>query len=450
MINLRWFLVEPPSNFAATDSLGAKGIPSSAYLAPIIKEEGDEVEIEDAPTMDHNLNDIKRRIENFNPDFVGISAMTPSTPSAYKVANTVKDFDSDINVILGGAHPTLLPERTMEECAAVDIVVRGEGEETIRELIKARDLTDVKGITYRKDSKIVHNDPREPIMDLDKLPFPAYDMIPMERYKIGGVKYSTVMTSRGCPFNCTFCSSSKICGKIWRGKSPERVVEQLNVLTNEFDVHEIEFIDDTFTLNKERAVSICDLIVKENLDVSWSCSSRVDIIDKSLVQKLKEAGCHTVYMGIESGVQEILDRLKKGITLEQVKNAVSLTKKAGLTIVGSFIVGIPGETKKQMKKTIKFAKELNLTLAQFTVFTPYPGTEAWDIAKKNDLISTQDWSKFSTLEPVMKHSEMSEGEMSSFLTKAYISYYFRPSYIWQVLHNRYLWSLLKRGVKNLF
>lgn len=447
---MKWLLVEPPALSAVRNAIGAVGIPSSAYLAPIVREEGEEVQIEDAPTMDHSLDDVKKKIRSLDPDYVGITAMTSTVPSAYNVAKATKEFDSDTKVIMGGIHPTFMPKRTLKECSAVDVVVRGEGEETIRELARGQDWANVKGITYREGDEIVENEERGLIEDLDDLPFPAYDLVPMNRYKVGGVKYSTIMSSRGCPFNCIFCSSSRIFGREWRGKSPERVLEQLKLLAHDFDVHEVEFLDDTFTLNRVRAERICDLITGEGLNISWSCSSRVDTIDKSLAEKLKEAGCHTVYLGIESGVQKVLDTLKKGITIEQVENAVKAVRDAGMNTVGSFILGIPSETRKQMEKTVDFAKELDLTLAQFTIFTPYPGTEAWGMAEEKNLLLTRDWSKYSTLDPVIKHPEMKSEELKNFLRKAYISFYLRPSFIWKAIKSGSLWSLLKRGVRSLF
>lgn len=444
-----WLLVEPPAQSAIQDSIGAAGIPSSAYLAPMLRKEGEKVQIEDAPTLNHNLDDIKKKIKGFHPNYVGITAMTATVPSAYDVARTVKELDSDIKVVMGGPHPTFLPERTLEECSAVDIVVRGEGEKTIQELAGGQDWSDIKGITYREKDEIVENKERSLIEDLDDLPFPAYDLVPMDRYKVDGVRYSTIMTSRGCPFNCIFCSSSRVFGKKWRAKSPERVLEHLKLLVHDFDVHEVEFLDDTFTLNKSRAEKICDLITEKGLNISWSCSSRVDTIYETLAEKLKEAGCHTVYIGIESGVQKILDTLKKGINIEQVKNAVKTVKDAGLNTVGSFILGAPGETRKQMEKTVEFAKDLGLSLAQFTVFTPYPGTKAWDMAKEKGLLLTEDWSKYSVLDPVMKHSEMDVEELKNFMRKAYLSFYLRPSSFWRAIKNGYFWPLLKKGMKNL-
>ncbi|KXA99703.1 hypothetical protein AKJ40_02580 [candidate division MSBL1 archaeon SCGC-AAA259M10] len=443
---MRWLLVEPPVQSDIQASLGAVGIPSSAYLAPILERNNEEVRIEDAPALDHNLEDVADVIRDYDPDYVGISALTTDIEEAYRVAEAAKKSDQSRKVILGGAHPTLRPKETLEECSSVDIVARGEGEEIIDEISRFEDLSRIKGISYRENGNIIENQDREPIMDLDSLPFPAYHLLPMERYEFDGIRYATMITSRGCPFNCVFCASSRICGKKWRGKSPERVLEQMKALRYDYDVKEIEILDDTFVLDKNRATEICDLMVEEGLDITWSCSSRVDTMDSSLAEKLREAGCHTVYMGIESGVQEVLDRLKKGITIEQARDAVEAVKEADMNVVGSFILGVPGETKKQMEKTIDFAKELDITLAQFTLFTPYPGTESYVNAEENDLFLTKDWSDFSTLDPIIKNDEMSAEELKNFMRQAYIRFYLRPSYIWRAVKTGELWSLLKKGI----
>jgi len=197
----------------------------------------------------------------------------------------------------------------------------------------------------------------------------------MEKYSLEGKKFATIITSRGCPFSCIFCSSSQLFGKIWRARSPENVIKEIKLLKNKYGVREIEFLDDTFTLNKKRAERICELLIQQNISISWSCSSRVDTINQSLIEKLKKAGCHTIYVGVESGSQEILNIIGKGVTLTQIEKAVNLIKKVNLNSFGSFILGIPGETVKTIKKTINFAKRLSPSFVQFSICTPYPGTK---------------------------------------------------------------------------
>lgn len=440
---MKAMFVDPPVQSAIQSRLGATGIPSSAYLAPILEEEGHEVKIVDTVTMGYDLEDVKAEIKRFDPELLGATSVTPTIYSTYEIAKIAKELNSDCITVVGGPHPTFAAKRIVEECPYIDVAVRGEGEETLKELVSTKELDDIKGITYRKGDRIVENKNRPFIQDLDSLPFPAYHLLPMDKYELGGFKYATMMTSRGCPFNCIFCSSSGICGKAWRGNSPDRVLEQIKLLVSEHGISEIEMLDDTFLFDNKRARNICDLIIEEGLDVSWSCSSRVDTITKPLAEKLKEAGCHTIYMGIESGSQKILNRLRKGVSIEQIKKAVKIVKEAGLDVFGSFVLGVPGETKRLMEKTVDFAKKLRLTFAQFTLLTPYPGTEAYEIAERDDLFLTKDWSQYTTLDPVMKISKMTAEEIKGFLTKAYLSFYLRPSYIWDSIKGRRFWGFLK-------
>ncbi|WP_456366541.1 B12-binding domain-containing radical SAM protein [Thermococcus sp.] len=223
-------------------------------------------------------------------------------------------------------------------------MVRGEGEITFKELVEALDkgkpLKGILGLSYRdKTGKLRNEAPRPLIQNVDNIPIPAYDLLPMELYRAGRTPFGTVMTSRGCPFNCVFCSSWLQFGKRWRGHSVERVIEELSILRYEYGRREIEFLDDTFTLNKVRAVEIAEAIKGEGLDIHWTASSRVNTFNEKVAKAMKEGGCHTVYFGIESGTQRILDFIGKGITPQQAIDAVKTAKKAGLRALGSFIIG---------------------------------------------------------------------------------------------------------------
>jgi radical SAM superfamily enzyme YgiQ (UPF0313 family) len=338
----------------------------------------------------------------------------------------------------------------MEECRYIDIIVRGEGEEATRELIenieKGAPLSEVKGITFRERNEIIDTEPRSFIKNIDEIPFPSRDLLPMHLYKFNGVKYATMLTSRGCPFKCSFCSSSRLFGGIWRGRSPENVLEEMKIIHEEYSVRNIEFIDDTFTLNQERAEKICDGIIKQGWDVSWGASSRADTLSRRLAEKMKKAGCWIIYLGIESGSQKILDAIGKRITLEQVKKAVKILKDAGIQILGSFIIGFLQDTKETIKETIKFAKSLSLDYAQFSILTPYPGTPIFDYAKKHGMLLTEDWSKYTGIEPVIKIEGVSEREIKALFQKAYITFYLRPRIIMRWLKNKQF-SFIKSGIK---
>jgi radical SAM superfamily enzyme YgiQ (UPF0313 family) len=265
----------------------------------------------------------------------------------------------------------------------------------------------------------------------------------MDKYKAGKHHFVNIITSRGCPFSCIFCSSSELCGKIWRARSPENVIKELKKLKYEYDVSEVEFLDDTFTLNNRRAEKICDLMMKENLNLSWSASSRVNTITQGLADKMKKAGCHTIYLGIESGSQKILDLIQKGINLFQAERAVEIVRRANINALGSFIIGIPGETVKSIKKTIRFARTLNLNFVQFSICTPYPGTKLFKIAKAKGLLLTKDWSKYTIVDPVMKTPGISSKELRKWLMKAYLGFYLRPKFFLEQIRRKDLFFFKK-------
>lgn len=426
---MRVLLISPPTVSAVKRIIGLTSPPLNlAYLASMIRNEH-KVKIVDSSTEGLTFEDVKKIMKSFEIDVVGITATTSMIPDAYETARIAKEVNENAKVILGGPHSTFLPEKTMEECKSIDFIVRGEGEYTFKELIgaieKGKKPENINGLSFR-GNKIQHNPPRELIKNVDELPIPSYDLLSMDRYKSDNIKYGTIMTSRGCPFNCIFCSSSLQFGNVWRGHSTDRVLEELSILRNKYDKREIEFLDDTFSLKKSRAVEISNKIKKEELDISWIASSRVDTFSSEIAKAMRDGGAHTVYFGIESGTQKVLDFIGKGITLERSKISVKNAKEAGLRILGSFIIGFPFETKGDINKTIKFSKKVGVDLAQFTIATPYPGTRLWHLALKEKLLATLDWRKFTTLDPVLKLKNFKPSQISKILELAYFKFYFRP------------------------
>ncbi len=445
---MRTLFILPPSKFALREAVGITALPLGlAYLASVLEVEGQRVKIIDCPTLNYDMRSLEKEVKGFKPDVVGITSTTSTIYDAYKVAELIKEINSKAKVVIGGPHVSFTAKETLKECPFIDIVVRGEGEITTKELMlhleKGFSLEEVKGISFRKNGKIVETEDRPFIKNLDKLPFPAYHLLPMDKYKVGKHRFANTITSRGCPFSCIFCSSSELCGRVWRARSPENVVEELKVLKSEYDVSEIEFLDDTFTLNSRRVEKICDLMIKENLNLSWSASSRVNTITQRLADIMKKAGCHTIYLGIESGSQKILDLIQKGISVIQAEKAVQIVKRADINALGSFIIGVPGETAKSIKKTIRFAKRLNLNFVQFSICTPYPGTRLYKIAKEKGLILTQDWSKYTILDPVMKTPGILGKELKKWLMRAYLSFYLRPKFLFEQIRRRDLFFFKK-------
>ncbi len=396
------------------------------------------MKIHDGLLRRSNGSDFANILSSFSPDVVGISGQTtPSIHEVYQTAKVVKNHNPSILVVVGGAHVTFQDEQVLRDCPEIDVVVRGEGEVTMNVLLEEvngnHSYQGVAGTTTRADGTIIRNPDRPYIPDLDSLPFPAYDLLGLHHYFPKGDRFAPMITSRGCPYQCTFCSSSRITGKRWRGRSPTNVIQELQFLQDRYGVRDVTFIDDLFTFDHQRVSDICTMMNKEVDNVTWTCSSRADIMSRhpEMANWLKEAGCHTIYIGAESGSQRILNTIKKGIRLSQIIKSVALAKKVGLQVVLSFILGIPGETEEDMRSTIDFACRLDPDFAQFTICTPYPGTPLYDEAMENGWISDSDWSKFTVIEPVLNLPELSRATIKKQLTRAYYKFYSRPSLIWK-------------------
>ncbi len=445
---MRILLVEPNSRFAIRKVLGVSGPPLGlAYIASYLREYGrgrHQVMLVDALTLDYSQEQFQGLIREFGPDVVGISAISTSAiDDVYEYARLAKEADSGVRTVVGGNHVSFTAEDSLRECSHVDIIVCGEAEETFLDLVdtirRKGSLGKVRGIAYRSGSgRVIRNSPRPLIEDLDTIPMPAYDQLPMNMYRMGKERFMAIITSRGCPFGCIFCSSSRLMGKRYRERSAKNIVEEIRVLNRDYGISNIEIIDDMFVLKEGKVKEFHDLLKKEGLKIHWSCSSRVDIIARKpgVLKHLKESGCHTIYVGAESGSQKSLDRVRKGITLDQTREAVRLIKQAGIGVFGSFIIGIPGETREDIKKTIRFAMEIDPDLIQFTVCTPYPGTPLYEYAKKEGLLLTGDWKEYTVLNPVMRIPGIPPKEIKKMLGKAYFRFYIRPRFLWKNIKRR--------------
>ena len=280
-----------------------------------------------------------------HPHVIGVQTTTPTIRQAIKVAKDAKEAVPDACVVLGGYHVSFLPEETMKECPEVDICVRGEGEYTMLELMQALNgkinLKDVLGITFRQRERIYSNPPRPFICKLDDLPFPARHLFPMKAYKVFNATYpaTTMICSRGCPMQCEFCASSAMFEKKVRLRSPENVISEIEYVKEKFGTRIIAFLDDTFTLFRKWVKRFCDLLMKKDIQISWGCQTRVDKLTPSLLSKMAKAGCKAIFVGIESGVQQILDFVKKGFTVDKVKKVFRWAKNFGIRTIASFAFG---------------------------------------------------------------------------------------------------------------
>ena len=412
------------------------------YIAGYLMQFGYRVKLLDNTVERLDKKFLADYMRNCRPKYVGISLYTGCLIDSLDFAKIVKDVSKDIVVIAGGPHASALPKYVLRH-EYIDFVVKGEGEKTTLELITAienkSDLTRVAGIIYRKNGNIIENASRRLIEDLDTLPLPAYELMPMNRYYLAPArcftkgKAGSIITSRGCPQRCTFCSRA-VFGKTVRYRSPEAVVDEIEYLIGKFGITELEIRDDTFTLNEARAIKICRLIQKRKLNILWNCCGRVDRTSDELFSSLHAAGCRAVFLGAETGSQEILDRLKKDITLRQIETAVRQCRKHRMFSLTSFIIGTPYETDETLQTTIDFARKTSPDFVSFCAFTPTPGSELFDdaVARGSLDIENANWENYQRLllaPPPESISNFSKSKMLRWQRKAIRRFYFRPQYI---------------------
>ncbi len=455
VLTLRVALVNPPTtaNFETQNALGLKSPPLGlAYLASVLEKAGYNVSIIDAVALGLSHKQTASKLKTMKPNVIGITSITPTISDAMRSVMVLKEAVPDAVTVMGGCHITALPIDTMKSCPTLDYGVIGEGEITFLELVKAvesgSETGGIEGTVCRQScsgkadraSSIIVNRRRALISNLDSVPFPARHLLPIDRYTLLGKRtpMGSIMTSRGCPYNCIFCSSSTFYGRVYRSRSPKNVVDEVEELINKYGLKFVEFIDDTMTLNKNRAKAIAIELLKRKLDITWGFGSRADLVDEEMLALFKRAGCIMFYMGIESGSERILRALKKGISLGQVKAAIACAKRAGLEVAGTFVMGTPWESRGDILNTIKFAKTCGIDYAQFTVMTPYPGTEVYEIAQKEGLLEELDWRKYTTIQPVMKTRYLEREDLARLMDEAYKSFYLRGKFMLHMVQKRHL------------
>ncbi len=451
LVNPRVYL---PIDTRTSPSLGL------AYLAAISERRGDQVRVHDGDVEDVPL---ERVLPEYRPQVVGITANTIQIKSAWRDAALVKSLTEAL-VVLGGPHPTVLPAESAQR-PEVDVVVRGEGEAAWEEICQVLetggeqpDLSQVQGISFKKpDGQVVHT-PNRPVDDPDSLPFPAYHFFKMGRYtnlqptvdQVEGPSYP-ILTSRGCPYRCTYCS--QIAPRIWRGRSPRNVVEEWRWLVRELGAGEIGVLDDSFNIDRARALEICDLLIAEGLNhVPWIMINgiRANLADKELLGRMREAGCIRTAFGVESGNQRILDSvIDKHLTLEQVRAAFQAAREVGMETIGFFIIGLPGETEETMEDTIRFACELDPVVANFSMATPFPGTQMHRTVMEQGKLLVQDYDDFAFFEgqASFEMPDMPPELVERKWKEAYRRFYLRPHRILRTLRRKETWLELPRTAR---
>ena len=376
----------PPTN--SPWYLGQKVPPLGlAYVAAALEKEGFQVEIVDNYLLEKPIDYIKQMVRKLNPQMVGIACSSVTYQGCVETAKAVKEVLPSCKVVVGGPHPSYMPGSMLQH-PEIDYVVLGEGERAIVELAahitKGEDdstIAKIPGIACMHEGKIIETAPRF-ISDLDQIPYPARHLLPMHLYNrmveyLGARPADLMNVVRGCPYNCTFCEISKLWGKTCRAFSPRRIVEEIDHMINEYGSKGIYFIGDNFTILKRQTVELCKLIKKNKLDIEWACDARVDLISRELLKIMRDAGCQTIWFGVESGSPRILEKINKGITLQQAVHAFKLCREEGIQIACSFILGIPGETVNDMKATFKFVKKLDPDWCRFNIFVAVPGSRLY-------------------------------------------------------------------------
>ncbi|HOM30009.1 MAG TPA: radical SAM protein [Deltaproteobacteria bacterium] len=388
-----------------------------SYAAAALESVGATVRILDFIVSRYTPEKLRRFLDAFEPDAVGAGCVTMNYPDAERIIKDVKRFRPDTVTMMGGPHVSFDVEGTFASCPELDLVVIGEGEDTLMELAPV--LTDrsawgaVRGIAYREDGEVVRTGPRELIHDLDRLPLPARHLLPVSRYLALGYPVS-IITSRGCPNRCIFCLGRKMVGFKGRYRDPGLVVDEIeHILSLGFT--RINVADDLFTADRKRVAMLCEEILGRGVKFGWSAFARVNTVDPETLKIMRKAGCDSISFGIESGNPEMLKRIRKGITLEQARQAVAWCKEADILPHASFMVGLPGETRQTLEDTHRFATELNIAYG-YHFFAPFPGTTVREELENYDIeILTNDWGRYDANSPVVRTSALSPEEMIEFV-----------------------------------
>lgn len=435
-----------------------------AYLAGTLESHGFTPHIIDACVSRTGPEETAKQIAILNPKIVGISANIFTGKAGIIISRELRNtFDCKSKIFFGGAFPTSNPQKFLVEGLA-DAVVIGEGEVSFLRIVQEilekgdTDLKDLLGIAYLDQGGIVFGPPSTVIRDLDSLSFPAWHLLPdLNLYETRARKTpaAAVLTSRGCPFNCNFCSKD-VFKSLFRPRSPMNVIAEVDHLVKEFGVKQLDVMDDNFSLNRKRTMEILDLLIERdyNLSINLQLGVRIDSIDEEVINKMKEAGVFKIAFGIESGDPRVLKNIKKDIDLEQALKATAWSKKAGMIVYGFFMFGLPGDTPESMQRTIDFAKKMNPTIANFVITIPFPGTELYR--------KVQDEGKF-LIDPIdglnvgfygqsvfYEIGNTKKEDVLKFYRKAYRSFYYRPTKIIELIFSSKSLSELKWVLKTGF
>lgn len=418
------------------------------YLATALRNHGlADVTILDCVKEKLDYKTFKKRVKNWKPDVVGFQVFSHDLASLDKSLKIVKKINPKISTIAGGPHPSGLPEEMLNKFKNLDFAFCGEGEIGLPLLLKSlgnkKSFSKIPGLCWRNGRKISVNPQIFP-QDLDSLGFPAWDLLKPQEYPnapqgviFKNLPIAPIMATRGCPFACTFCAGWTISGKRVRRRSVGHVLKEIELLYKKYGVREIHFLDDNFTLKRDYVEEFCRQLLKKDFKISWCCPNgvRLDTLNKQLLKLMRKAGCYYVSVGIESGSDRILSLMKKGITIQKIQKMVKMVNEAGMTINGFFILGYPGETKKDIFKTIKFAKSLGLTRAAFYNYLPLPRTESYlKLLASGEIKEKEiDWSQIFQTDVPLAPKGISPKELKNWQRRAHLEFYLRPIIMWRLI-----------------
>lgn len=405
------------------------------YIASILRENNFDVRILDSEGLSLTFKQTVERVKNESPDVIGITSTNMSIVSCLKLVKVLKGILKDTLIFIGGPHVTAVPEETLKSEPSLDACFLGDSELTFLKAVKNINENKLfydnnNGIVYRRDSSIIRLQKKGHFKDLDKLPFPAWDLLELfpKRYRPPFHSYhklplANIVTTRGCPMLCTFCDRSVFGDKLI-SHSNEYVVEMIQKLVSDFGIREISIKDDMFTFSKKRVLEFCELLQKKNINISWNCNARVNSVDLTMLKAMKKSGCWLISYGIESGSEKMLSKMDKRITKNQVVSALKMTREVGIASKGFFMTGIPGETKETVDETLCFIKTLPLDEISINYFTPFPGTKLYNEAVEDGF--KPDYQKMNMQELVYCPSTIHHKDLKAAMKKIIYTFYLNP------------------------
>lgn len=446
MIHQRALFIVPPTGLFYRDDrcqVSLKGVSNAprppldlAYMSAVLEEEGIECRMRDYPVEQGTWQDVEDDIRTFAPSLLVIYTTITSVRDDLRACVMAKAIDSGIITIAKGGDTTISPVERLEMCGDLDIAIIGEPELTLLEIARGRRLSEIKGICYRENGTITRTPNRPFIEDLDSLPFPSRHLLDQSRYvrpDTGDIQ-TTIQSGRGCPAKCIYCLSRVVGGSSLRLRSPRNVVDELEHCVRDYGIRNFFFRADTFTWDKEWVIAVCKEILNRKLDIQWVANSRANTVDDERLVWMKRAGCWLVSFGVESGNQHILDMTRKGITLEDSREALRLAKKHQLKTFVTFLIGMPWDTRETIMETFDFAREIDGDYFEVILPFPFPGTLYYEIAKRDGLILDGAYDKFyDHFNAVVRTYQLSADELTELKKKSFWYLYARPHYIKKII-----------------